>query len=63
MCNFCYCNLQVGNLSGPEGKIINYDADHERRRKQQLLKLWDRTPKQVTVTLQSNVIGFCSVFI
>ncbi|XP_066952048.1 DNA methyltransferase 1-associated protein 1 [Macrobrachium rosenbergii] len=38
---------KIGNLSGPEGKIVNYDADHERRRKQQLLKLWDRTPKQI----------------
>jgi len=35
------------NLSGPEGKIVHYDADHERRRKQQLTKLWERTPKQV----------------
>ncbi|XP_047501486.1 DNA methyltransferase 1-associated protein 1-like [Penaeus chinensis] len=38
---------KIGNLTGPEGKIVNYDADHERRRKQQLLKLWDRTPKQM----------------
>nr|XP_045612056.1 DNA methyltransferase 1-associated protein 1-like [Procambarus clarkii] len=38
---------KLNNLSGPEGKIVNYDADHERRRKQQLLKLWDRTPKQI----------------
>ncbi|XP_071552164.1 DNA methyltransferase 1-associated protein 1 [Panulirus ornatus] len=38
---------KVNNLTGPEGKIVNYDADHERRRKQQLLKLWDRTPKQI----------------
>ncbi|KAK3856193.1 hypothetical protein Pcinc_037466 [Petrolisthes cinctipes] len=38
---------KINNLSGPEGKIVNYDADHERRRKQQLIKLWDRTPKQI----------------
>ncbi|KAK7074176.1 DNA methyltransferase 1-associated protein 1, partial [Halocaridina rubra] len=38
---------KIGNISGPEGKIINYDADHERRRKQQLIKLWERTPKQI----------------
>ncbi|MPC10784.1 DNA methyltransferase 1-associated protein 1 [Portunus trituberculatus] len=37
----------VNNLTGPEGKIVNYDGDHERRRKQQLLRLWDRTPKQI----------------
>ncbi|XP_076068727.1 DNA methyltransferase 1 associated protein 1 isoform X2 [Oratosquilla oratoria] len=38
---------KVRNLSGPEGKIIAYDAEHERRRKQQLIKLWERTPKQI----------------
>ncbi|KAG0728491.1 DNA methyltransferase 1-associated protein 1 [Chionoecetes opilio] len=38
---------KVNSLSGPEGKVVNYDGDHERRRKQQLLKLWDRTPKQI----------------
>ncbi|CAL4103368.1 unnamed protein product, partial [Meganyctiphanes norvegica] len=38
---------KVHNLSGPEGKIIHYDAEHERRRKQQLIRLWERTPKQV----------------
>ncbi|KAB7497463.1 DNA methyltransferase 1-associated protein 1 [Armadillidium nasatum] len=35
------------NLTGPEGKIIHYDADHEKRRKEQLIKLYDRTPKQI----------------
>ncbi|MCL4128607.1 UNVERIFIED_CONTAM: hypothetical protein GTU68_032592 [Idotea baltica] len=34
-------------MSGLEGKIINYDADHEKRRKEQLIKLYDRTPKQI----------------
>ncbi|KAK3882263.1 hypothetical protein Pcinc_013343 [Petrolisthes cinctipes] len=38
---------KINNLTGPEGKIVNYDTDHERRRKQQLIKLWDRTPKQI----------------
>uniref|UniRef100_A0A0P4WIS0 DNA methyltransferase 1-associated protein 1 n=1 Tax=Scylla olivacea TaxID=85551 RepID=A0A0P4WIS0_SCYOL len=45
--NVTNCLKKVNNLTGPEGKIVNYDGDHERRRKQQLLKLWDRTPKQI----------------
>ncbi|XP_053687754.1 DNA methyltransferase 1-associated protein 1 [Sabethes cyaneus] len=31
----------------PEKKIYLFDADHERRRKEQLKKLFDRTPKQI----------------
>jgi len=31
----------------PEPKVFAYDADHERRRKEQLKKLWGRTPEQV----------------
>lgn len=34
-------------LTGLEGKQVHYDADLERRRKLQLTKLWDRTPKQI----------------
>ncbi|CAL8111770.1 unnamed protein product [Orchesella dallaii] len=32
---------------GSEPKPYNFDADHERRRKDQLRKLWVRTPEQV----------------
>lgn len=32
---------------GHEPKIRVYDADHERRRKEQLCKLFDRTPEQI----------------
>ena len=38
---------KVRSLSGPEGRIVHYDADHERRRKQQLDKLWNRTSSQI----------------
>ncbi|XP_055380044.1 DNA methyltransferase 1-associated protein 1 [Condylostylus longicornis] len=31
----------------PEKKVYVYDAEHERKRKEQLKKLFDRTPKQI----------------
>ncbi|XP_030764653.1 DNA methyltransferase 1-associated protein 1 [Sitophilus oryzae] len=36
----------LAKLNG-EKKIYTYDADHERRRKEQLKKLYDRTPEQI----------------
>lgn len=36
----------LGKLNG-EKKIFAYDADHERRRKEQLKKLYERTPEQI----------------
>lgn len=36
----------LAKLNG-EKKIYSYDADHERRRKEQLKKLYDRTPEQI----------------
>ena len=30
-----------------EEKVYVYDADHERRRKEQLRRLWDRTPEAI----------------
>nr|CAG4640897.1 EOG090X076S [Eulimnadia texana] len=35
------------HTTGPEPKVIGYDADHERRRKDQLKRLFDRTPQQM----------------
>lgn len=29
--------------------MIAYDAEHERKRKEQLIKLYDRTPEQVSL--------------
>jgi len=34
-------------VGGAEGKLVHYDAEHERKRKRQLARLWDRTPHQV----------------
>ena len=34
-------------MSGADPKIRAYDADHERRRKEQLNKLFNRTEEQV----------------
>lgn len=31
-----------------EGKLYVFDADHERRRKEQLKRLYERTPQQVS---------------
>nr|XP_022911807.1 DNA methyltransferase 1-associated protein 1 [Onthophagus taurus] len=36
----------LGKLNG-EKKVYTYDADHERRRKEQLKKLYERTPEQI----------------
>ena len=34
----------------PEPKVYVFDADSERRRKEQLDRLWKRTPEQVSYT-------------
>jgi len=39
-------NGTLAKLNG-EKKIYTYDADHERRRKEQLKKLYERTPEQI----------------
>lgn len=44
VCNTLTKARAVGNI---EPKLIAYDADHERKRKEQLIKLYDRTPEQV----------------
>jgi DNA methyltransferase 1-associated protein 1 len=42
------CNdFQVRIPQGAEPKLRAFDAEHERKRKQQLIKLFDRTPEQV----------------
>ena len=40
--------MQARAPAGPEPKIRAFDADHERMRKEQLTKLFNRTPEQVT---------------
>lgn len=34
-----------------EKRIYHYDAEHERKRKEQLRRLFDRTQEQVQITL------------
>nr|CAG4647939.1 EOG090X076S [Moina brachiata]SVE93041.1 EOG090X076S [Moina brachiata] len=43
------CNLlnKARHTTGPEPKLIAYDADHEKRRKEQLKRLFERTSEQV----------------
>jgi DNA methyltransferase 1-associated protein 1 len=38
---------QIRSVPGQELKVCVYDADHERRRKEQLEKLFNRTPEQI----------------
>ncbi|XP_054723613.1 DNA methyltransferase 1-associated protein 1-like, partial [Uloborus diversus] len=45
--NICNTLAKVRAVGSVEPKLIAYDADHERRRKEQLIKLYDRTPEQV----------------
>lgn len=55
---YCICGklTKVRAASGAEPKIYIFDAAHERRRKEQLEKLFNRTPEQV-----SRYLYFCSV--
>ena len=45
--NICGKLTKVRAASGTEPKIYIFDAGHERRRKEQLDKLFNRTPEQV----------------
>ena len=47
---YCICGklTKVRAASGAEPKIYIFDAGHERRRKEQLDKLFNRTPEQVS---------------
>lgn len=46
---YLYVCIQVRAPQGSEPKIRAFDAEHERKRKLQLTKLFDRTPEQVGV--------------
>ncbi|XP_071117138.1 DNA methyltransferase 1-associated protein 1-like [Haliotis cracherodii] len=45
--NVCNTLSKVRAPQGSEPKVKAFDAEHERKRKQQLIKLFDRTPEQV----------------
>lgn len=45
-----------------EGKLYVFDADHERRRKEQLKRLYERTPEQVYY-IESYIISFYFKFL
>lgn len=45
--NICNTLARVRAAPGHEPKIRVFDADHERKRKEQLIKLFDRDPEQV----------------
>ncbi|CAI9742558.1 methyltransferase 1-associated 1-like isoform X1 [Octopus vulgaris] len=45
--NICNTLVKVRATQGPEPKIWVFDASHERKRKLQLIKLFNRTPKLV----------------
>lgn len=47
--NICGKLTKVRAASGTEPKIYIFDAGHERRRKEQLEKLFNRTPEQVSI--------------
>lgn len=47
--NVCNILNRLQHVAGtPEPRIVHYDADHETRRKEQLKKLWSKTPEQVS---------------
>lgn len=39
---------ELNTLNGVEAEPLCYDAEHERRRKEQLTKQWDRTRQEVS---------------
>ncbi|XP_054162872.1 DNA methyltransferase 1-associated protein 1-like [Oppia nitens] len=45
--NICNILAKYRALPGQEPKLRVFDADHERKRKEQLIKLYDRTPEQM----------------
>lgn len=45
--NVCNLLAKVRALPGQEPKLKVFDADHERKRKEQLIKLYDRTQEEV----------------
>ncbi|CAG2100680.1 unnamed protein product [Medioppia subpectinata] len=45
--NVCNILAKVRALPGQEPKVKVFDAEHERRRKEQLIKLYNRTPEEV----------------
>lgn len=49
--NNCTYKLNITFCFQPTGdkKVLYYDSDHERRRKEQLKRLYDRTPEQVSL--------------
>lgn len=47
--NICGKLTKVRAVTGTEPKVYIFDAGHERRRKEQLERLFNRTPEQVRV--------------
>ena len=47
-------HFQVRAPQGTEPKIRAFDAEHERKRKSQLIKLFNRTPEQVSTCSCKN---------
>lgn len=45
--NKLFNNGENNDLSSVDQPYFGYDADHEKRRKKQLNKLWERTEEQV----------------
>jgi DNA methyltransferase 1-associated protein 1 len=46
---------ELNAARGSQEDPLAYDADHERRRKEQLIKLWDRTEEQVRIILDLSI--------
>jgi DNA methyltransferase 1-associated protein 1 len=52
-------NVLTKLRKGEEAKLIVYDAEHEKKRREQLRKLWGRSPEQVEdlVSLLSDLMS------
>ena len=47
VCVLCPLQGRGRDMDSAESELVAYDADHERRRKSQLERLYNRTPEQV----------------
>jgi hypothetical protein len=54
-------NVLTKLRKGEEAKLIVYDAEHEKKRREQLRKLWGRSPEQVEEDLVSFVSDLMSL--
>ena len=57
VCALCPLQGRGRDMDSAESELVAYDADHERRRKSQLERLYNRTPEQVPYKQTDRQMG------